>query len=112
MKSHRLNDIVRVVKHKLKPGEIADPDKVTFVNDAAVDVLRDSQLSLGAKGVFGFMLSLPPDHAVTLDELCERCPVDSKDGLASALNELKSHGHIEEKDSAWTVVERLRWKLS
>lgn len=55
--------------------------------------LRDKRMSLKAKGLLSFMLSLPLDWDYSLDGL-ERICKEGKDSLRSALNELKLYGYL------------------
>ena len=55
--------------------------------------LRDKRMSLKAKGLLSFMLSLPLDCDYSLDGLEKICK-EGKDSIRSALNELKLYGYL------------------
>ena len=55
--------------------------------------LRDKRMSLKAKGLLSFMLSLPLDWDYSLDGLEKICK-EGKDSIRSALNELKLYGYL------------------
>lgn len=64
--------------------------------------LRDNSLSWKAKGVFTYLLSLPEDWEVHLEEIENHAP-DGRDSLRAAVRELKSKGYIvlrQKKDAA------------
>ena len=52
--------------------------------------LRDKNLSLKAKGLLSFMLSLPDDWDYSLKGLVSICK-ENKDAIRASLNELKSN---------------------
>lgn len=56
--------------------------------------LRDRNLSLKAKGLLSFMLSLPEDWDYSLKGLVSICK-ENKDSIRTALNELKAHNYLE-----------------
>lgn len=58
--------------------------------------LRDKQISLKAKGLLSFMLSLPEDWDYSLDGLEKVCK-EGKDSIRTALKELKEYGYLEIK---------------
>lgn len=58
--------------------------------------LRDKRMSLKAKGLLSFMLSLPLDWDYSLGGLEKICK-EGKDSIRSALNELKLYGYLEIK---------------
>lgn len=56
--------------------------------------LRDKNLSLKAKGLLSFMLSLPDDWDYSLRGLVAICK-ESKDAIRSTLNELKHYNYLQ-----------------
>lgn len=58
--------------------------------------LRDKSLSLKAKGLLSFMLSLPDDWDYSLSGLVSVCK-ESKSAIRSTLDELKRHNYLEVK---------------
>lgn len=58
--------------------------------------LRDKNLSLKAKGLLSFMLSLPEDWDYSLKGLIAICK-ENRDAIQSALNELKNLKYLEIK---------------
>lgn len=70
------------------------PEKgYTLVQNA---FLRDKTLSLKAKGLMTVLISLPPDWQITVHGLTERC-AESKNTIASIINELIEHGYLRRK---------------
>lgn len=61
--------------------------------------LRDKNLSLKAKGLLSFMLSLPDDWDYSLNGLCSICK-ESEGAIKSTLKELKDNGYL--------VIEKVR----
>lgn len=55
--------------------------------------LRDKSLSLKAKGLLSFMLSLPEDWDYSLAGLCSICK-EGKDAIRSTLKELKENNYL------------------
>lgn len=55
--------------------------------------LRDKSLSLKAKGLLSFMLSLPDDWDYSLAGLCSICK-EGKDAIRSTLKELKDNNYL------------------
>lgn len=55
--------------------------------------LRDKNLSLKAKGILSFMLSLPDNWDYSLKGLVAICK-ESKDAIRSTLNELKDNYYL------------------
>lgn len=55
--------------------------------------LRNKALSLKAKGLLSYMLSLPEDWNYTLSGLATSCK-DGLDSVRQAVNELESHGYV------------------
>jgi len=55
--------------------------------------LKDKQLSLKAKGLLAYMLSLPDDWTFYETELIEHC-TDGRDSVRSGLKELESKGYL------------------
>lgn len=64
--------------------------------------LRDKNLSLKAKGLLSFMLSLPEDWDYSLKGLVSICK-ENKDAIRSALTELKMNNYL--------IIEPIRDKL-
>ena len=56
--------------------------------------LRDSNISLTAKGLLSVALSLPDDWDYSIEGLCKYCNC-GKDKLRTAMNELKDNGYLE-----------------
>ncbi len=56
--------------------------------------LRDKNLSLKAKSLLSFMLSLPEDWDYTLKGLVAICK-ESKDAIRSTLSELKDNNYLK-----------------
>ena len=61
--------------------------------------LRDQNLSLKAKGLLSYMLSLPEDWDYSLNGLCAICK-ESEGAIKSTLKELKDNGYL--------VIEKVR----
>lgn len=57
-------------------------------------ILRDSRLSWGARGLMAFIVSQKPGYSLSRAELVEMSPV-GRDGLKSLLNELQNFGYLE-----------------
>lgn len=55
--------------------------------------LRNTKLSLKAKGLLSLMLSLPEDWDYTTKGLAKICR-DGVDSICSAVNELEEHGYV------------------
>lgn len=55
--------------------------------------LRETDMSLKAKGLLSLMLSLPDDWNFSVKGLCAICK-ESKAAVNSALDELKEHGYL------------------
>lgn len=73
------------------------------------NVMQDDRLSWKARGLMGYLLSLPDDWTIYLEELQKHSQKDGRDSLASGIKELIEHGYIvrevaREKGrfSAWT----------
>ena len=54
-------------------------------------VMQNKELSLKAKGLYAFMLSLPPKQHTPIPELAEMLK-EGKTAIYNAINELKSEG--------------------
>ena len=65
----------------------------TVINNT---VLKDERLSWKAKGLFCYLLSLPEDWNICLNDLKNRAK-DGIDGLKSAIKELKEYGYLVQK---------------
>ena len=57
------------------------------------ELLQNKELSLKAKGLLSYMLSLPNDWNYSLEGLVSNCK-ESKTSIRSTLNELKQHGYL------------------
>ena len=57
-------------------------------------VVRDEQLSWKARGLMCYLLSLPDDWTIYLDELEKHSAKDGRDSLASGIKELIKYGYI------------------
>ena len=55
--------------------------------------LRNTKLSLKAKGLLSLMLSLPEDWDYTTKGLAKICK-DGVDSICSTVNELEEHGYV------------------
>ena len=61
--------------------------------------LRNTELSLKAKGLLSLMLSLPEDWDYTTKGLAHICR-DGVDSITTALKELERHGYLTRRASA------------
>ena len=68
-------------------------NKITNYTKIDNRYLEDKNISLKAKGLLSFMLSLPLDWDYSLDGLEKICK-EGKDSIRSALNELKLYGYL------------------
>lgn len=59
--------------------------------------LRNTELSLKAKGLLSLMLSLPEDWDYTTKGLAHICK-DGVDSITTALKELERHGYLRTSD--------------
>ena len=75
--------IVRVIKDKSNP--------YVMLNKTC---LRDEKLSWKAKGLHSYLLSLPDDWQIYIEDLKNRSK-DGRDSTASAVNELMKKGYIK-----------------
>ena len=57
-------------------------------------ILRDSRLSWGARGIMAFIVSQKPGYSLSRQELIKASPI-GRDGLKSLLNELCKFGYLE-----------------
>lgn len=57
-------------------------------------ILRDSRLSWGARGLMAFIVSQKPGYSLSRQELIEASPI-GRDGLKSLLDELCKFGYLE-----------------
>lgn len=55
--------------------------------------LRDRRLSMKARGVLVWLLSMPADYRVSSDQLAKVGP-DGRDAIRSALTELEATGYL------------------
>ena len=58
--------------------------------------LRDEKLSLKAKGLLSYLLSLPDDWQIYLCELTKHS-TDGRDSIRSAITELEENGYLTKK---------------
>ncbi|MCI0184920.1 helix-turn-helix domain-containing protein [Sulfoacidibacillus ferrooxidans] len=75
--------IIRKMKGKENP--------YTMVSNS---VIRDQRLSWKSRGILVYLLSLPDDWTVHINELTKHAP-DGRDSIASGLKELKKLGYVE-----------------
>ena len=67
--------------------------KVKNYTSMSNEHLQNKKLSLKAKGLLSYMLSLPDDWSYSLEGLVSNCK-ESKTSIRSTLNELKQHGYL------------------
>ena len=67
--------------------------KVKNYTSMSNEHLQNKELSLKAKGLLSYMLSLPDGWNYSLEGLVSNCK-ESKTSIRSALNELKQHGYL------------------
>ena len=67
--------------------------KVENYTSMSNEHLQNKELSLKAKGLLSYMLSLPDDWSYSLEGLVSNCK-ESKTSIISTLNELKQHGYL------------------
>jgi len=60
------------------------------------EFLQDNSLSAKAKGVMAYMLSLPENSKITIDELTKHFK-DGRDGIRTAIKELEERGYLTKK---------------
>ena len=65
----------------------------TVINNT---ILKDTRISWKAKGLFCYLLSLPKDWNICMNDLKNRAK-DGIDGLKSAVKELKEYGYLIQK---------------
>ena len=65
----------------------------TVINNT---ILKDTRISWKAKGLFCYLLSLPKDWNICMNDLQNRAK-DGIDGLKSAVKELKEYGYLIQK---------------
>ena len=66
--------------------------------------LRNTELSLKAKGLLSLMLSLPEDWDYTTKGLAHICK-DGVDSITTALKELERHGYLRER--RWNHAQKI-----
>lgn len=76
-------NILRINKNKDNP--------YTMINK---NVLQDERLSWKARGLMGYLLSLPDDWVIYLEELEKHSDKDGRESLASGIKELVELGYI------------------
>lgn len=79
--------IIRVKKNKENPYVVLNKK-----------LLNDSQLSWKAKGLLSYLLSLPDDWKINVEDLKKRSK-DGRDATRSAINELMRTGYIEREEA-------------
>ena len=67
--------------------------------------LRNTELSLKAKGLLSLMLSLPEDWDYTTKGLAHICK-DGVDSITTALKELERHGYLTRQRLRYDSIER------
>lgn len=60
--------------------------------------LQDENLSLKARGMLGFLLSMPEKWQFTISDITNRMP-DGRHSVSTALDELEEHGYLERQQS-------------
>lgn len=73
--------------------KIKKKDRYTVINNQS---LTDARLSWKARGLWAYLMSLPPDWEVSVADLVKRSP-DGRDLVYNILKELKRYGYIEHK---------------
>lgn len=94
-------NILRINKNKNNP--------YTMINK---NVLQDERLSWKARGLMGYLLSLPDDWVIYLEELERHSDKDGRESLASGIKELIGLDYIVREQSraekgkfgAWTYT--------
>lgn len=81
IKSINKTDFIRVQK---------DRDYTTINNTC----LKDDRLSWKAKGIMAYILTLPDDWVINLEEIITHAP-DGEKSFRSGFNELKKYGYVE-----------------
>ena len=74
-------EVIRVIKNK---------NYTTISNQ----LFKDKTISLKAKGLMGYLLSLPNDWDLSINGMVA-CSKEGRAGIASAINELIKYGYIE-----------------
>lgn len=57
-------------------------------------VLRDSRLSYRARGLLGYLLSLPPVWKVAIERLADESPREAREAVQTAVAELETVGYL------------------
>jgi hypothetical protein len=73
--------------------KIKKKDRYTVINNQS---LTDARLSWKARGLWAYLMSLPPDWEVSVADLVKRSP-DGRDLVYNILKELKQYGYIEHR---------------
>jgi len=73
--------------------KIRKKDNYTILNNKS---LTDARLSWKARGLWAYLMSLPADWEVSVNDLVKRGP-DGRDSVYGILKELKSYGYIEHR---------------
>lgn len=86
-------EVLFMYNSKSKQFRVVDPAKgFTVMSNYH---LRDKDLSLKARGLLSFMLSLPPDWDYSIKGLMSFCHKDGRDAIMSALQELEKVGYLK-----------------
>lgn len=85
-------DMCKVKKDK-RILRVANRKQFAVISNAT---LQDSRLSWKARGVLAYLLSLPDDWVIIVEELVSRAP-DGVDSLRSGLKELEKLGYISKR---------------
>ena len=83
MKEKAQKNILRISKDKENP--------YVMINK---NVMQDERLSWKARGLMGYLLSLPDDWVIYLEELEKHSERDGRESLASGIKELIQYGYI------------------
>jgi hypothetical protein len=83
MKDMKQRNILRISKDKQNP--------YVMINRR---VMQDERLSWKARGLMGYLLSLPDDWTIYLEELERHSDRDGRESLASGIKELIALGYI------------------
>lgn len=62
-------------------------------------VLQDRRLSLTARGLLEYILSMPTNWSFTIDDLVAASKPDDRSTVEAALNELKEVGYVADREN-------------